>query len=139
MSKGVDGLLNDYYRQRWNVTSAPSGGTTCVVNTKTAFPLISSRNRNVLEAVIFSVKNLTAAAATATLEVREASITGTVLASVDIIVAAGATFADCYSQWYIPATRGGTADYGHLSVSMNTVQASVVQKINITGWLESST
>jgi len=93
-----------------------------------------------LEAVIFSVKNLTAAASTVVMEVREASIAGTVLASVEIITAAGATTADCYSQWYIPASRGvpGTA-YGNLSVSFNTVQTSVVAKLNTSGWLESST
>lgn len=136
MSRADEQLLNDYFKQRWSVTSAPSGGTTCVANTKTAVPRLNGASRNILEAIIFSVKNLTAAACTQTLEVREASITGTLLASVDIICPTAVTTADCYSQWYISAARAGTADYGHLSVSFNTVQASVSQKINICGWME---
>jgi hypothetical protein len=141
MSKGIDGLLDDYYRQRLAPTSAPAGGTTCVANTNSAMQQkISGRQRCILESVVFSVKNLTAAASTVTMEVREASITGTVLASVDIITAAGATSTDCYSQWYIAASRNaGNGDYGHLSVSFNTVQTSVVQKLNVSAWLESST
>jgi hypothetical protein len=138
MSKGVDGLFDDYLRQRWSRTSAPAGGSTCEANT--GFANISARQRTILEAIVFSVKNLTAAASTVVMEVREASITGTVLASVEIVTAAGATTADCYSQWYVPASRGvpGTA-YGNLSISFNTVQASVVAKLNTCGWLESAT
>jgi len=137
MSKGVDGLLDDYFRQRWSATSAPAGGTTCVANASIAN--VGARERSVLEAVVFSVKNLTAAASTVVMEVREASIAGTVLASVEIVTAAGATSSDCYSQWYVAASRGGVGAYGNLSVSFNTVQTSVVQKLNTCGWLESST
>lgn len=137
MSKGVDGLLDDYFRQRWSATSAPAGGTTCVANASIAN--VGARQRSVLEAVVFSVKNLTAAVSTVVMEVREASIAGTVLASVEIITPVGGTTADCYSQWYVPSSRGGTAAYGNLSVSFNTVQASVVAKLNTCGWLESST
>ena len=141
MSKGIDGLLDDYYRQRLAPTSAPAGGTTCVANTNAAMQQkITGRQRCVLEAIVFSVKNLTAAVSTVVMEVREASINGTVLASVEIITAVGGTTADCYSQWYIPASRnGGVGDYGHLSVSFNTVQTSVVQKLNVSAWLEGST
>lgn len=137
MSKGVDGLLDDYFRQRWSATSAPAGGTTCVAAANLVN--ITNRQRTVLEAVVFSVKNLTAAVSTVVMEVREASIAGTVLASVEIITPVGATSNDCYSQWYVQASRGGVGAYGNLSVSFNTVQTSVVMKLNTCGWLESST
>ena len=138
MTKHVDGLLDDYFYNRWNATSAPSAGATCSASSgrgvgsgnANAMPTLS---RNILEAIVFSILNRTAAATTATLEIREASIGGSVLASVDIITAASATSADCYSQYYQYATRGND-----ISVSFNTVQASVTQKINISGWTEQS-
>lgn len=139
MSKGVDGLLDDYYRQRWSSVSAPAAGTTCVASAGIGAGLatnkpMSNKARNILEAVVFSVKNLTAAATTVVMKVSEASIAGTVLASVELVVGIGATASDCYSQWYIPGTRGND-----LVVSFDTVQASVVMKLNPCGWTETST
>lgn len=136
MANKSEGLFTDYLFNRWAVTSAPAAGTTCVASVGKgagSTNLSLGKGRHILEGVIYSLKNLTGASVTAVMEVREASIAGTVLASVDIIVAAGVTVQDCFSQWYIPATRGND-----LCVSFNTVQASVAQKLNPFGWTEVS-
>ena len=132
MSKGVDGLLDDYFRQRWNGTSAPAAGTTCVASTGVVN--IGARERVLIEMLGFSAMNATAAGVTMTLSVRSASIAGTVLASWNFVLANGVGIQDCYSQLNINAPRGQD-----LVVEFGAPVASVTQKVNISGWLESST
>jgi len=133
MSKGVDGLLDDYFRARWNGVSQPAAGTTCVATTGTTATL-SNKQRNMLEMLGFSARNATAAAVTMTLNVRAASIAGTVLAAWDFILANGVSIQDCYSQLNINAPRGQD-----IVVEFGTPVASVTQKVSISGWTENST
>jgi hypothetical protein len=132
MSKGVDGLLDDYFRARWSSTNAPAAGTTCVATTGVVN--LSSRSRNIIEMLGFSARNVTAAAVTMTLSVRSASIAGTVLASWDFILAANVGIQDCYSQLNINAPRGQD-----IVVEFGTPVASVTQKVSVSGWTEQTT
>lgn len=132
MSKGVDGLLDDYFRARWTGTSTPAAGTTCVASA--AVVAMSNKSRNIIEMLGFSARNATAAAVTMTLSIRAASIAGSVLASWDFILANGVGIQDCYSQLNVNAPRGQD-----IVVEFGTPVASVTQKVSISGWTENST
>jgi hypothetical protein len=65
-----------------------------------------SKARNIVESLIYSARNVTAATVTLTASIRAASIAGTVLASWDILLAANASVQDCFAQLNIPPLEG---------------------------------
>lgn len=131
MANKADALFADYLYERWSATNAPNAGTTCVANVGVAG--MPAYNRNIIESLSFSARNVTAASVTLTLSVRAATIAGTTLASWDFILAANASIQDCYAQLNIPAPRGQD-----LFVEFGTPAASVTQKVSIAGWRETS-
>jgi len=132
MSKGVDGLTDDYFRQRWNAVAAPAAGATCAASSGIAN--IGARERILVEMIGFSARNATAAGVTMTLTARAASIAGTALASWDFVLPTAVGIQDCYSQVNIVGARGQD-----VFIEFGTPVASVTQKVSATGWLESST
>jgi hypothetical protein len=81
-----------------------------------------------LTAIGWSLKNLTAANATAVLQVTDASIGGTVLAQWEIIVPTGNSLQDSFST-NLQGLRGSP-----INVAFNTVQASLGQAVSISGY-----
>ena len=71
--------------KRWTETNNPAAGTTCVISVAAA-----GGSRHVIEQLLVSQRNQTAAAYTATLTVRDSSIGGTVLAQQDFLTGAAA-------------------------------------------------
>jgi hypothetical protein len=63
-----------------------------------------SKARNIVESLIYSARNVTAATVTLTASIRAASIAGTVLASWDILLAANASVQDCFAQLNYPGS-----------------------------------
>lgn len=80
----------------------------------------------------WSIRNLTAAAYTATISVRAASIAGTVLASWDVMPAANGFALDNFVT-NIKGAQGQT-----LNVDFSPQAASVYMKLSIAGWEEKS-
>jgi len=140
MANKSEGLFADYMRERWTATNNPAAGTTCVAAASgvaggTGLPanFLGAKERFIIESLIYSARNVTAAAVTLTASVRASSITGTVLASWDVIVGAGASVQDCFAQLNFPAPRGQD-----LVVEFGTPAASVTQKVAAAGWIERS-
>ncbi|HZD12000.1 MAG TPA: hypothetical protein VE177_00575 [Candidatus Binatus sp.] len=117
----VDSLAN-----RWRATNATVGAT-CVAASPTLGDLRELHN---LTSVNVSIANMSAAASTVTLSVRDASIAGTVLASLDIVTpaAAGSTNSLYFD---LPGNRGTP-----ISVDLGLLGGSVAGKLNICGWKE---
>jgi hypothetical protein len=132
MANSSDGLFRDYMRERWTASSAPTAGTTCVASVGNSATM-HSKARNIVESLIYSARNVTAATVTLTASIRAASIAGTVLASWDILLAANASVQDCFAQLNIPAPRGQD-----LFAEFGTPATSVTQKVSIAGWTEVS-
>lgn len=124
-------LMNKMLGERWVKTSAPAAGTTAVA---TVSAPIEPQARHHLETLIYSIRNFVGAggaAATVGLQVRAGA--GTVLASIDHLIPASTTANVAMSNLGIPGKRGSAMD-----VYMNTVVASLTQKVNIAGWTENS-
>jgi len=127
MAKHADSLLMNTLGKRWTATAAPAANTTCVATSPT--PEVPTAIMNLTNLNI-SLRNQAAAAVTSTCSIRDASIAGTVLASLDFIVAAGGSNAQSF-YWDMPCNTGNpvVAEFG-------TPAASVIQKITICGWQE---
>lgn len=131
MSKRADLLLACMMGNRWLSTSAPAAGTTAVASSPVA-PGANSRPH--LETIWASIHNRVGAGAinfTVGIEVRHASIAGTLIASLSQLVPFSSTAQVSLSSMGIAGKRGS-----RLSVSMNTVIASVTQTVNAAGWME---
>jgi hypothetical protein len=116
---------------RWRVTHAPAAGSTVVAHI-TNPPSLNERRH--LETLWFSIHNRTgsgAAAATVTVSVRNASPAGTVIASVDHLVPASSTANVAMTNMGLFAKRGAG-----MAVTMDTVVASLTQKVSMAGWTE---
>lgn len=140
MANSSDGLFKDYMRERWTTTNSPAAGTTCVAAASgtaggTGLPTntIGSQERYIIESLLLSARNVGAAAVTLTANVRASSITGTILAGVDVIVAVNGSYQDCFAQLNFPAPRGQD-----LVVEFGTPAASVTQRVSAAGWIERS-
>lgn len=132
----VDKMLGE----RWLVTASSASvlaATTVTVNTSSAKPRLEPQERPHLETLWYAVRNVSGAGAlvhTTTLEVRSASIAGTLLATVkDIYCLPSQTANVAATRLGIPGKRGQ-----HLNISFNTVLASVTASINASGWIENS-
>lgn len=128
MSKNADGFITDSLNHIANANHAPAAGTTCVASVSTN----SGHEKLHLTSLGWSIRNVTAAAFTATLSVRDGSIAGTVLATWDILCAANAGQLDNFAT-HIMASKGNpiVAEFG-------TPAASVTQKVSIGVWRNQS-
>lgn len=123
MAARSEGLITDSLIHLWNATSAPAAGTTCVANSGAV-----GQTKPVLTQIGWSIRNVTAAAFTATLSVRDVSAAGTVLASWDVICAVNSAQIDTFGV-NILGSKGGA-----IYVDWGTPAASVTQKVSIAGW-----
>ncbi len=128
MARREEGLIIDSLGHSWNAQASPSAGTTCTCSVAPS----SGLTRVMLTNLGWSIRNAGAAAFTATLNVRDASIAGTVLASWDMIVGAAASLQDTY-----PLSIKGIRGH-NLSFDFGTPASSVTQKVSAMGWEEKS-
>jgi hypothetical protein len=117
-----------FWKNRWSATSAPAAGTTVVAQS----PAITPNSKSHLETILYSIWNSNAAQ-TVQFQVRIASAAGTVIASLDNILAATAVQQVIATACGIPGKRGKQFWTG-----MNTTVASLTQKVTIAGWTDDS-
>lgn len=129
MSKRGDGLLTDMLAHNCSATASPNAGTTCTANVA---PVAGSHEKIHLTNLGWSIRNVTAAAFTATLNVRDATIGGTVLATWDIVIGANAGLQDSWAV-NIMGLRGNA-----VNVDFGAPAASVTQKVSVQGWRQIS-
>lgn len=130
MSKKSEGLFGNFLGDKWSLTHAPAAGTTVVASVSAPQ---SAKDRHILECLSFSVKNMAAAAHTVTVAVRDASVAGTVLMSLDSIIAAAASKEVVLDSLGLPAGKGNA-----IHITTDTVLASVKATVNATGWTDNS-
>ena len=124
MSKRSDGLIIESLGNGWNMCTTGANVTvSCSVS-----PAIKARAH--LTQLGWSIKNLTGAASTVAIHVRDASIAGTILAQWQIMTANGATNQDTFAV-NIQGLRGSP-----LNIATDTVVASLTLSINTAGWLD---
>jgi len=128
MSKRSDSLLADFFSNKWSATNAPAAGATIVAATPTP---VSNTHRHILETLSYSITNMNAGSGhTVTIQVREASVSGTVLWSRTHLVN-GSTTVNVDAAPNLAAQRGKTLHFMN-----NTVLASVVATLNAAGWTD---
>ena len=127
MSQREDELLIASLSNRWSTRSAPAAGTTATASVAIESP----KARQNVTSLSYSIKNLTAAAVTVTAQISDSSISGTVLADWDFIVATGAVVQGTFANLDIPGLRGNP-----LVFSMAPPASSVSQKISAAGWTD---
>lgn len=130
MSRKSEGLLGNMLGDRWSITHAPAAGTTVVASVPAAQ---NSKDRHILDCLSFSIKNMAAAAHTVTVAVRDSSVAGTVLMSLDAVVAAAASKEVVVDSLGLPGLRGNA-----IHITTDTVLASVKATVNATGWTDTS-
>ncbi len=118
-------LIIDSLGNNWNACTVGAGVTLSALVT----PAVHARVA--LTQLGWSFINLTGANATVGIDVRDASIAGTVLAHWDVIVAAGVSGQD---NWAVnmKGLRGSP-----LYIGFNTNQASVKASLSVAGWIDS--
>jgi hypothetical protein len=130
MAKRDADLIIESLSQRWNAVSTPSAGTSCVASVSPLPNQFGGNWKANCDSLGWSVRNLTAAAVTTTLEVRDASIAGGVIASWDFVVAANGGAADNFAV-KVQGVRGNP-----LYINFGTPNVSVVQKVSAAGWYD---
>lgn len=129
-------FINDMLSKRWYDTDAPNSGTAVSVSSNTNLgevPLPANARQN-LETLIYSIRNYVgsgAAPATVTVSVRHATAAGTVMASFDHLIGASSVVNVSMTQCGWQGKRGKA-----IRVTMDTVVASLTQKVSIAGWTE---
>ena len=116
-------LIIDSLGNNWNANSTPAAGATCSASVTPAV-----KERIHLNQLGWSIRNAQAAAYAATLNVRHASIGGTVIGSWDIQAAAGGGLQDSWAV-NLMGKRGVP-----LNVDFGVPASSVTQKVSIAGW-----
>ena len=124
-AKAQEALIHSILR-RETVTHNPAAGTTAVVNIA-AVPKV----KYTMDTIMVSQRNQTAAAYTATLTLRDASIAGTVLAQWEFVTAVNAV--DRYSEAIALPGLINSAIF----LVWDPPAASVTQKVAITSYRES--
>lgn len=122
------GLIIDSLGHNFNVNASPTSGTTCTASVAPS----SGTTRVMLTNLGWSLRNATGAAYTATLNVRDASIAGTVLASWDIIIGTSSSLQDTWVV-NVKGLRGR-----NLNVDFGAPASSITQKVSLAGWEEKS-
>ena len=111
--------------KRWTETNNPSAGTTCVISVAAA-----GRSRHVIDQLLVSQRNQTAASKTATVTVRDASPAGTVLAQFELLTATN-TAGQVNPQLEVRGLKNNA-----LVAIVDPPAASVTQKITAAGHTE---
>lgn len=122
MSKGSDSLMSALLGDRWTITSAPGAATTVAASVSGA-----TNERITLECLSYTIKNTNASAFTVVTSVRDASVAGTVIASWEDVIAAGAV-----GSKHLPGLGISTSRAMH--ITQDTVLASVSARVSATGW-----
>ena len=129
MANRDEAAVIDFLGNCWNSTFSIGNTATASVSASVT-PAIKGRAH--LTQLGWSVKNLSGSnSVTAVLEVRDASVAGTLLASWEIIVAAGTTQQDCYVL-NIQGLRGKS-----LNMAFDVVRANLYTKVSAAGWIDS--
>jgi hypothetical protein len=128
MAKRADEVIIESLANRWNASSFPAAGTSCVASVSGPNPSTSCKIN--LDSLGWSARNATAAAVTLTLSVRDASLAGTTLAAWDVIVGTGVSQQDNFAV-KVQGVRGNP-----LFIDFGTPAASVTQKISAAGWYD---
>ena len=129
-------MMNDVLTKRWSDTDAPAGGAAVSVssNTNLGEQDLHANARQNLETLIYSISNRVGAggaAATVTVSVRHATPAGTVMASMDHLIGASSVVNVAMTNLMFQGKRGKA-----IRVTMDTVVASLGQKVSISGWTE---
>jgi hypothetical protein len=128
MSKRSDGLLADMLGQRWMATHAPAAAGTIVLQS----PVPTDGHTTIhLDHLSFSIDNMAAATHTVTTSVRDTSVAGTVLWSMDHLITNATSKEIVIDGIHLEASKGKA-----LHITQNTVLASVKATVNIAGWSE---
>lgn len=130
MSKRSDLLVACMLGNRWRAAS----GSTVAAVVSVVSPAVDSQSRPHLETLWYSFRNFGGAGGATTtvqLQVRNASVTGTVLASVDHLVLASTAANVSFANMQLPGKRGSK-----IVVTTDTVLGSVSASINAVGWIE---
>ena len=130
MAKKADELIIDSLSNNWQVNHAPSAGTTCTASVQPT--MAGSHERLHLTQLGWSIRNVSAAAYTATLSVRDATIGGAVLGTWDIVIASNTGLQDSWAVNMI-GLKGNA-----LNIDFGTPAASVTQKVSAAGWRNQS-
>jgi hypothetical protein len=128
MSKRSDGLLAEMLGNRWSVNIAPAAAATVVGSV--AAPN-SARSRHHLEHMSISIKSNAAATHTVTTSVREASIAGTVVWSMDTLVGAATSKEIILDSMGLMFAEGKSIHF-----TQDTVLAGVKATVNAAGWTD---
>ena len=131
MANRADLLNQCFFGNRWVATHSPASGTTIVVQSPAA---TDGTSRPHLETLWYSIRNQTGAGslqATVTVQVRIASIAGTVIASNEHLLAPSTSANVQLVGMGVPGKRGKS-----LFIGMNTVVASLTQSVSAAGWVE---
>lgn len=115
-----------FWKNRWTATDNPAAGSVAACTS----PAITPQSRTHLETLFYSIWNSNAAG-TVQAQIRVASATGTLVASLDNILAATAVQQVVATALGIPIKRGQP-----VHVRFNTAVASLTTKVTIAGWID---
>lgn len=126
MSKKSEELEIYELANRWNAHHEPAIGTTC-----TASVGVVPKARHNVVSLSYSLVNLTAAAITQPLSIRDASIAGTVLCKFNVLQAANTGSQQCFANLELPGIMSND-----VFVEFGTPGASITQTVAMCGWTE---
>jgi hypothetical protein len=130
MSKKADGLIANMLSQRWQDTTTVANAT---VSAKSpASP--TSQSRQYIDTLVYSIRNFVGsggAQATVAVQIRHASVQGTVIASFANLIAASTAPMVSLTGLNYQSKRGG-----QLFVTTDTFVASLTAAVNAAGWTE---
>lgn len=129
MAKKADELIIDSLSNNWQQNHAPSAGSTCTASVQPS--MAGSHERLHLTQLGWSVYNK-GATYTVSLNVRDASINGSVLATWNMVIAAGASLQDSWAVNLI-GLKGNA-----INVDFGLPASSVTQTVSIAGWRNQS-
>ena len=116
-----------FWKNRWRANDAPTGGSAAGATS----PVMTGKNSLPhLETWLYTIWNSNAAQ-TVQAQIRIASAAGTVIASMDNLLAATAVQQVIATACGIPGKRGQ-----RLFAGFNTAVASLTTKVNIAGWID---
>ena len=128
MSKNSEGLIADFLDDRWTHTNAAAMGAT--VNGGTSAPT-NAKFEMILDTFSYSIRNQATGAHTCTMQIRDASVAGTVLHSWDEFPAAASSAVRHFEGLKLIATAGKGFHF-----TMDSIIASVRATVNATGWIK---
>lgn len=131
MSKRSDLLVACMLGNRWRLTT---GSTVAAIVSAVSPTAPDAQSRPHLETLWYSIRNFVGAGAantTVQMQIRNASVAGTVLASVDHLVGFSTTTNVAIANMQLAGKRGSK-----FYITTDTAVASVAATINACGWFE---